>query len=306
MKQVIHGQGHGVAGRFAGLEDPYGLENSAKIVLLPVPFDKTTTYQKGSNQGPDALIEASRHLELYDIETDSQVYLEGIYTAQPVLSHESKEMLDDTYSRTKKYLEQGKFVVTLGGEHAISYAPIRAHADHFQKISVLQLDAHADLQPTYEGDPWSHACVMARVRELPNVTKSIAVGIRSMAIEEKVNFESENTFFAHTLEKNDDWMDAVVEKLSDSVYITFDLDAFDSSLMPSTGTPEPGGLQWNQAFRLLKKVAQKKTIIGFDVVELCPIPSMKAPDFLAAKLIYKLLSYVFTYSIPHSTPKGQP
>ncbi len=296
MKEIIHGQGHGVAGRFAGLEAPYGLESSAKIVLLPVPFDKTTTYQKGSNLGPEAIIEASRHLELYDIETDSQVYLEGIYTASPVKANDSKEMLDSTYSRTKQLIEQGKFVVTVGGEHSISYAPIRAHADHFQKISVLQLDAHADLQPTYENNPWSHACVMARVKELPNVTKRVAVGIRSMAIEEMENFEKDNTFLAHTLEANDDWMDAVVDKLTNLVYITFDLDAFDSSLMPSTGTPEPGGMQWNQTFRLLKKVAQKKTIVGFDVVELCPIPSIKAPDYLAAKLIYKLLTYVFAYS----------
>jgi agmatinase len=297
MKEIIHGQGHGIAGRFAGLEDPYGLENSSKIVLLPVPFDKTTTYQKGSNFGPEALIEASRHLELYDIETDSQVYLEGIYTASPVKAEESQEMLNLTYGRTKKYLEQGKFVVTVGGEHAISFAPIRAHADHFQKISVLQLDAHADLQPTYEGDPWSHACVMARVRELPNVTNCIAVGIRSMAIEEKVNLQPANTFFAHLLEKNDDWMEQVLTRLTDPVYITFDLDAFDSSLMPSTGTPEPGGLQWNQALRLLKRVAQEKNIIGFDVVELCPSSTNKSPDYLAAKLIYKLLSYIFTFSI---------
>lgn len=300
QKQIIHGQGHGIAGRFAGLEDPYGLEKSAKIILLPVPFDKTSTYQKGSDLGPEALIEASRHLELYDIETDTQVYLEGIYTAAPVTGQESKEMLNETYDRTKKYLEHGKFVVVVGGEHSISYAPIRAHADHFQKISVLQLDAHADLQPTYEGDPWSHACVMARVRELPKVTKSIAVGIRSMAVEEKVLYEPANTFLAHKLDINDDWMDQVLARLSDKVYVTFDLDAFDSSLMPSTGTPEPGGLHWNQSMRLLKRVAQEKTIIGFDVVELCPSPSNKAPDFLAAKLVYKLLSYVFGYS----TQKG--
>jgi agmatinase len=296
MKETIHGQGHGIAGRFAGLEDPYGRENFANIVLLPVPFDKTTTYQKGSDKGPEALIEASRNLELYDIETDSQVYLEGIFTASPVLEETSQEMLNSTYARIKKYLDHGKFVVTIGGEHSISFAPIRAHADHFQQISILQLDAHADQQPTYEDDPWSHACVMARVKELPNVTNYVAVGIRSMAIEEKVNVQESNTFYAHLLEKNDDWMDDVIAKLIDPVYITFDLDAFDSSLMPSTGTPEPGGLQWNQTLRLLKRVAQEKKIIGFDVVELCPAPTNKAPDYLAAKLIYKLLSYIFTYS----------
>lgn len=301
MKQIIHGQGLGIAGRFAGLEDPYGLEDFAKIVILPVPFDKTTTYQKGSHLGPEALIEASRNLELYDIETDSRVYLKGIYTAPPIAAQTSKEMLAATYARTRHFLAEGKFVVTIGGEHSISYASIRAHAEHYQKLSVLQLDAHADLQPAYLEDPWSHACVMARVRELPNVMKSVAVGIRSMAIEEKIHFEADNTFLAHTLDKNDDWMEDVVRKLSDPVYITFDLDVFDSALMPSTGTPEPGGMQWNQTFRLLKRVAQEKNIVGFDIVELCPISSNKAPDYLAAKLLYKLLSYIFTLSTKRET-----
>lgn len=294
--QFPPGQGHGIAGRFAGLPDPYGLENFAKTIILPIPFDKTTTYQKGTDKGPEALIEASRHLELYDVETNNEVYLEGIYTAPPIIAHESKNMLEQAYLRTKDFLNRGKFVVVLGGEHSISYAPIRAHGEHFKNITVLQLDAHADLQPSYEGDPWSHAAVMARVKELPSVTRIVSVGIRSMAIEEKVNFDAPNTFFAHTLFDNESWIDQVIQKIDGPVYITFDLDAFDSSLMPSTGTPEPGGLQWYQAMKLLKRLAMEKTIIGFDVVELCPSPYNLAPDFLAAKLVYKLLSYIHTYS----------
>lgn len=289
------GQGHGKQGRFAGLPDPYGEEHFAKIVVLPVPFDKTTTYQKGSDKGPEALIEASRNLELYDIETDSEVYLNGIYTSQPISKETSQEMLESAYQRTKEFLNQGKFVVVIGGEHSITYAPVRAHAEHFKCIDVLQFDAHADLQPSYEGNPWSHAAVMARVKEIPEVNKIISVGIRSMAVEEKVNYDASNTFCAHTLFENDAWMDEVVDRIVNPVYITFDLDCFDPSLMPSTGTPEPGGLQWHQVAKLLLKVARQKKIIGFDVVELCPTPTNLSPDFVAAKLIYKLLGYIFSH-----------
>lgn len=263
--------------------------SDAKIIIVPVPFDKTTTYQKGSDKGPGALIEASKNMELYDIETDSEVYLKGIYTDSPVQKETSQEMLDAAYNRVQEWLNKAKFVVTLGGEHTISYAPIRAHAEKFGPLTVLQLDAHTDLRTSYESNPWSHASVMARVKEIPQVEKIVAVGIRSMSVEEKI--DRPNTFFAHELEGA--WIEKVVRALGDKVYITFDLDAFDSSLMPSTGTPEPGGLNWNQAMELLDLVAKKKTIVGFDVVELAPNPASVAPDFLAAKLVYKLLSYKF-------------
>lgn len=287
------GQGHGQAGRYAGLPDPYGLLDFAKVVLLPVPFDLTTTYQKGSDQGPDALIEASRNIEVYDIETDSEVYLQGIHTDSPIIADNSKEMLERTYLRTKELLELNKFVVTLGGEHAISYAPIRAHAELYGPLTVLQFDAHADLQDAYENDPWSHASVMARVKELPSVVKIISVGIRSMSREELVNLDRPNTFFAHEIANQTAWMDSVLERLSGPVYITFDLDAFDPSLVPSTGTPEPGGLQWNETLQLLKRVFKEKSVVGFDIVELCPKAYDPSSDFLVAKLIYKMLSYQF-------------
>lgn len=287
------GQGHGVEGSFAGLPDPYGSEDFSKIVLLPVPFDQTTTYQKGTDLGPDALIEASRNLELYDIETDSEVYLKGIFTAPPVEAKTSEEMLETTYQRTKALLEKDKFVVALGGEHSISFAPIKAHAEKFEKITVLQFDAHADLQDAYEGNPLSHASVMARVMELENVEKIVSVGIRSMSSEELPNLDRQHTFFSHQIFDNPLWMDQVMEKLTGPIYITFDLDAFDSSLMPSTGTPEPGGLQWNETMKFLKRVFKEKTVVGFDVVELCPNPANKAPDYLAAKLVYKILSYKY-------------
>lgn len=287
------GQGHGIAGRYAGLPDRYCRKSSSQIVLLPVPFDKTATYQKGSDKGPEALIEASRNMELYDIETDSEVYKKGIYTAPPVQAKSSSDMLENTYRLTKDFLEMGKMVVTIGGEHSISYAPIRAYAEHYKKLTVLQFDAHADLQEAYEGNPWSHASVMARVKELPNVTKIVSVGIRSMSSEELPCLDRPNTFFAHEIFEDHRWMDRALKKLTGPVYITFDLDAFDSSLMPSTGTPEPGGLDWNTTMSFLRKIAQRRTIVGFDVVELCPNPQIHAPDYLAAKLVYKLLSYKF-------------
>lgn len=284
------GQGHGVEGRFAGLPDPYGNLEQAKIVLIPVPFDKTTTYQQGTDLGPAALIQASRNLELYDIETDFEVYKKGIYTADAIEADNSEEMLKNTYEATKKYLEQGKFVGILGGEHSITSAPIKAFKEKYPTLTVLQFDAHADLQPAYENNPWSHASVMARVKDL-NV-KIVSVGIRSMSSEELVNVDRPNTFYAHEL--TGDWIHQVLSCLSGPIYITFDLDAFDSSLMPSTGTPEPGGLFWNETLQLLKRVIQEKNVVGFDVVELCPSPTNHAPDYLAAKLIYKLLSYKFS------------
>lgn len=287
------GQGHGIKGRFGGLPDPYGSEDFAQIVLLPVPFDKTTTYQKGSDKGPGALIEASRNLELYDIETGSEVYEKGIFTAPPIKASTSKKMLELTYKHTKDFLDRNKFVVVLGGEHAISYAPIKAYAEHFGSLTVLQFDAHADLQPAYEGNPLSHASVMARVMEIPKVKKIVSVGIRSMGHEEVPFIDKRNTFFAHQLDDDDQWMDELLKKLQGPIYLTFDLDVFDSSLMPSTGTPEPGGLNWQKTLKVLKKVFEKKNVVGFDVVELLPKPSDPAPDYLAAKLIYKLLSYKF-------------
>lgn len=291
MSEQENSQGHGVAGRYAGLSDRYCDAEKAKIVLLPVPFDITTTYQKGSDKGPEALIEASRNLEVYDIETNSEVYLKGILTDAPIRTDSSDEMLRLTYNRAKEWIGKGKFLVTVGGEHSISYAAIKAHAEHYNKLTVLQLDAHTDLAPSYENNPWSHACVMARVHEIPQVKQIVSVGIRSMSQEELPYLVKECTFFAHDLEGN--WIDRVVQKLDDPVYITFDLDAFDSALMPSTGTPEPGGLQWNDAMRLLKKVFAQKNVVGCDVVELCPNKANVAPDYVAAKLIYKMLSYKF-------------
>jgi agmatinase len=292
-KKTPVGTGHGIKGRYAGLPDPYGLESHSRIVLLPIPFDKTSTYQKGSDKGPEALIEASRNLELYDIETNSEVYLKGIYTADPIVAANSTQMIELSYNRTKELLQEGKFVVAVGGEHTISYGPIKAVAEKYKNLTVLQFDAHTDLQPAYENNLWSHASVMARVKELTEIAKIVAVGIRSMSKEELPYIDAALTFFSHELDENDAWMNQVLDRLKGPIYVTFDLDVFDSSLMPSTGTPEPGGLFWSKALKILKRVFSEKDVVGIDVVELLPRACDPAPDYLAAKLIYKMLSYKF-------------
>lgn len=299
MTHFPFGQGLGLAGRYGGLPDQFSNLTDSQIVILPIAFDQTTTYRHGTDQGPAALIEASRNLELYDIETQTEVYLKGICTLPTIHSKQSEEMLHIAYQHITHLLQQHKFIVTLGGEHSISLAPIRAHSEYFPSLSILQLDAHADLQDTYEGNPLSHASVMARVIELPHIKNVIGVGIRSMSHEETKNLHRITPYFCHELFESDKWMDNALDQLADHVYLTFDLDVFDSSLMPSTGTPEPGGLYWPQVTKFLKLVSQHKRLVGFDVVELCPNPSDPSPDFLAAKLIYKILSYIYSFKGAH-------
>jgi len=293
MTQEWTGEGEGAAGSFWGLSPEFSDASTAKIVLLPVPFDQTTTYKQGTDQGPAALIEASRHLELYEIETRSLLYRLGLYTA-PAIQETSNEKLNQVlYEQVSYHLARKQFVVTLGGEHSIVFGAIQAYAEHYTDLSILQLDAHADLYNTYEGNRWSHACIMARVRELPQLPNIVSVGIRSLSEEEAQAVDYSSTFFAFDLDEHNHWIDKVISQLNKNVYISFDVDALDPGIMPSTGTPEPGGLQWNQAMTLLKRVAQEREIVGFDVVELSPQPSHHAPDFLAAKLVSKILNYQF-------------
>jgi len=278
---------------FLNLEDDTDFENS-NIVLQSVPFDLTTSYQKGTRYGPNAIIEASKYLEIFDVETQTELCSEkGIFTAQPLHFSSSEEMIFGLKKNTSSLLTQGKFVVTLGGEHSISFPCIQAHADHYGKISVLQLDAHADLHPALNGNPLSHGSVISRVKELKNVDNLVAAGIRSMSSIEKKYLHDQTTLYSHEIHSSNSWIDSAIENLSDLVYITLDVDVFDSSLMPSTGTPEPGGLFWHQVFQLLKKLTDVKKVIGFDVVELMPIKGIVSPDFTTAKAIYKLLSYIF-------------
>ena len=279
-----------VPNNFCGLPEKFSNYKNSKIVILPVPFDKTTTWLKGSDKGPKAIIEASKNMELYDIETDSEVYKKGIFTEKAIVAKTSEAMVSQVYKKVKGLLKDKKFVVTLGGEHSISIGPIKAHAEFFDDMSILHLDAHSDRRDTYEGTKYSHASIMARAKE--NTEQIVSVGIRSMDSSELKNIDRNKIFFASQIFKSKGWIRKVVNNLSKNVYMSIDLDVLDPSIMPSTGTPEPGGLNWEQVLNLIEMVSAKRNIIGADVVELCPSTN-KAPDFLAAKLIYKLLSYKF-------------
>lgn len=276
---------------YAGIEDEYANLNTAKIVLIPVPYDGTSTWQKGSDKGPEAFLHASENMEVYDIETDSEVYKEGIYLTPPILENSSPEnMVNKVHKVTKSYISKGKFVTVFGGEHSISIGTIRAFNESFENLSVLQIDAHADLRKEYEGSTCNHACALY---EASHTTNLVQVGIRSMDSAEKEVMNMNKVFFADKIMDNDNWMDEVVNLLTSNVFITFDLDAFDPSILPSTGTPEPGGLLWYQTLKLLRKVFENKKVVGFDILELCPNEKEKSSDFLAAKLYYKMLSYKF-------------
>jgi agmatinase len=275
---------------FCDLPPQFRNPKNSRIVIVPVPYDRTSTWIKGADRGPQAIIEASANMELYDIETDSEVYRQGIFTDKPVICKSTPEqMAKQVEKRIAGHLAGGKFTVVIGGEHSVSVGPTKAHAGKFKNLTVLQLDAHSDLRNEYHGSKYNHACVMARIKEFCQI---VQVGIRSMDTCEKKNMDYKRVFFAEDIHNNKKWIDQVLKKLTCNVYITIDLDVFDSSVMPSTGTPEPGGLFWYDCISLLKKVSGKKNIVGFDVVEMCPNKQNKAPDFLASKLIYKLLSFI--------------
>ena len=276
---------------YAGIPEDYAKLETAKIVLIPVPYDGTSTWQKGADKGPKAFLDASENMETYDIETQTEVYQQGVYLADAVTENSSPEaMVDAVHKMTKKYIKKNKFVTLFGGEHSISIGSIRAFNECFNDLTVLHIDAHADLRKSYHGSTCNHACA---VYEASQTTNLIQVGIRSMDVKETTVMDPEKTYFAHELAANEFWMDSAIEQMTGNVFITFDLDALDPSIMPSTGTPEPGGLFWYETLDFLKKVFEEKNVVGFDIVELCPNKKEKSSDFLAAKLYYKMLSYKF-------------
>ncbi|WP_439151373.1 agmatinase [Winogradskyella sp.] len=276
---------------YAGIPDQFSKLDQSKIVLILVPYDGTSTWQKGADKGPDAFLEASANMELYDIETDSEVYQQGVFLADAITENTSPEaMVDAVHQATKKYIKKNKFVTLFGGEHSISIGSIRAFNEMFEDLTVLHIDAHADLRESYEGSKCNHACA---VYEASQTTNLIQVGIRSMDAIEKTVMNEEQTYFAHEMADDDSWMDSAIDQMNDNVFITFDLDALDPSIMPSTGTPEPGGLLWYETLEFLKQVFEEKNVVGFDIVELCPNKNDRSSDFLAAKLYYKMLSYKF-------------
>ncbi len=280
---------------FGGLEAQYAIYDTAHVVILPVPYEATTTLRAGTREGPGAIIRASRGMELYDEELRIEPYQCGIHTLdEPELSlatmespHRQIEEIVDSL------IIDGKFPIVVGGEHSLSLGPVRAFAKRYPDLTVLQLDAHADLRQAYNDTPYSHACIGRRILE---VCPLVQVGIRSLSREE-ADFlnqgQIENILFASDLLYGRRTFADYLARMRDNVYVTIDLDAFDPSEMPAVGTPEPGGLGWYQVLDILRQVSSNRNIVGVDVVELCPLPGNVAPDFLAAKLIYKIVGQEF-------------
>lgn len=276
---------------FAGIPEKYHHIDQAEIVLIPVKYDGTSTWGKGADKGSDAFLDAAENMELYDIQTDSEVYHRGIHLASALGDFLSPDdMVQEVERVCSEYISKGKFVTLFGGEHSISIGSIRAFSKAFNNLTVLQIDAHADLRPEYEGTPYNHACAVYEASKRDNL---IQVGIRSMDISEKQHMHEDQVYWAHHIQKQGTWMDKAISQMGEEVFITIDLDALDPSIMPSTGTPEPGGISWWQMDEFLRKVTERRRVVGFDIVELAPNKTNKGPDFLAAKLYYKLLSYIF-------------
>lgn len=277
---------------YAGIAEELCTLDNAAILLQSIPYDGTSTWGKGADRGFEAFLDASENMELYDIETRSEVYHKGVHILPAITEDDSAEaMFHAVYEKTRELLDSaGKFLTFFGGEHSVSIGIIKAFYERHENMSVLQLDAHADLRPHYHGTPYNHACALYDASKHANL---IQVGIRSMDIEEEDHMDRTKVYFAEDMYGQTDWMDASIAQMTDDVYITIDLDVFDGSIMPSTGTPEPGGIDWNTMIRYLRKVFDQKNVVGFDIVELAPIDGFKAPQFLAAKLYYKMLSYKF-------------
>lgn len=285
---------------FLGLDEEASAFDRAGSVILPVPYESTTSYGGGTGGGPAAILEASRYIELYDQELDAEPWQTGIATLPQLQltgagGAEAMTELRDAYDRLLE-ISGPRFVVLLGGEHSVSGPPIAAWAERLrergQTLSVLQIDAHTDLRPEYEGTPHSHAAVMHRIHG--DVESLVAVGIRALTGDEARLVRDRDhlhVFYADDIHASDDWIEDAVGRLGDHVYITVDVDAFDPALIPSTGTPEPGGLQWYPVLKLLRRVFETRSVHAADVVELAPIPGLHAPDFLVAKLLYKMIGY---------------
>lgn len=283
-----------VSQSFLGLGPEHAAWSGAAVALLPVPYDLTTSFQPGARRGPEAVLAASRHVELYDEELDEEPYRCGICTLPPLETDvRGPEAMSERVAQAASDLFQSeKFPIFLGGDHAITHGVIRALAARGERFSVVQLDAHADLRDRYQGSPWSHACVGRRIVEAGG--RLVQIGVRSLSAEEAAFLrESERvtTVFAHELWAEAGAWRAALEGLEEPVYLTVDVDAFDPALMPATGTPEPGGLDWPTALTIVKTLCARTALVGADVVELAPVPGLVGPDVLVARFLYKLIGY---------------
>ena len=278
---------------FGGLQPARGFDD-ARVVILPVPFERTTSYVTGTRNGPREILLASGQVELWDEETRTDVWSRGIFTLpeMELPYNDVRVALDEIRRVVGELIAHEKFLVVLGGEHSISVPVVEAFAARTPGLSVLQIDAHADLREAYQGSRFSHACAMRRILEHAPCTQ---VGIRSLCREESQAIPGLRTrvFWDHDMRQDPAWIDRVVEGLSETVYITIDADGLDPAIMPVVGTPEPGGLSWHETTALLRAVLSRRRVVGCDLVELSPLPGMVGPSFLCAKLIYKILSYRF-------------
>jgi agmatinase len=288
---------YGIKKNFLAIDEQYSNYDNSKIAILPAPYEATTSYGKGTAKGPMAILDASHYVEFFDEEMNRELCFELGICSLKELDFKNKKgakALQHIYKHVKKLIDDGKFVITLGGEHSISTAPIQAHYDTYQNLSILHFDAHSDLRDEYEGSKYSHASFAARVSEF--TTDIVQVGIRAQCKAEYDFIKEKNikTFYAYEIRNGKygyDWDSKIIDSLKENVYITFDVDFLDPSIMPSTGTPEPQGFYWDETVKLFKKLSQKRKVVGFDVVELSPRKDFSFPDFLTAKLIYKMLNY---------------
>lgn len=287
---------------FGGIEEAeFSNFDSSRILVLPVSYEGTVSFGTGTGAGAMAIIDASRNMELYEEETDSEVYKIGIHTLEEFTSRDLPEMMmNDLYEHSKELLKSDKFLCMLGGEHSVSAPIIKAHAEKYHNLSVLQIDAHADLRDEYDGTPHSHASVMARVVKDLRIP-AVQVGIRSISADEARSIDeglSTKIFWAKDIVGKTNWIDEAVDSLTENVYLTIDIDGLDPSIMPTTGTPEPGGLGWYETLKLIKKLARKRRIVGMDLVEYSYFENQDAPAFLCSKLVYKSLAYIFRDETP--------
>ena len=279
---------------FGGLPPELSELDTARYVVLPLPYEVTTSYKKGTKLGPRAIIEASRNMELYDEELGFEPCEAGIHTSEDVLFHDihPRAMVDTVKEAVLHFLRKGKFVVSLGGEHNLTFPCFLAHREVHGEIGIVQLDAHGDLRDTYEGTPFNHACVMRRIVGCSAGTAQ--VGIRSICREEAAFLKEKGNWpviWARECQDGDGWMDRALAALPERVYLTVDVDGFDPSLVPNTGTPEPGGLLWYPTLRFLERLCRERQVVGMDVMELSPDAVHHCADFLVARLIYKVMGW---------------
>lgn len=278
---------------YAGIPEELGKIEKAKIVLIPVPFGGTSLVQKGAEKGPSAFLKASCAMELYDIETDTEVFQQGIYLSNPVEEQASAEALvEAVHQTTKKYIKKNKFVTLIGGEHALSIGTIRAFNEMYPSLTVLNIGAHAHLRKSFKGTSINNACALYEASQTTNL---IQVGIRSMSATEKTIADADKTYYAHEMAVDDTWMDAAIDQMTDTVFINFSLTGLDLSIVPNVTAPLPGGLFWFETLEFLKQVFAEKNVVGFDIVDLCPSKKQNFSNFVAAKLYYKMLSYKFMH-----------